>query len=170
MLSSVSFAISMISFFLTALTVIFTYRFNRITIRNTAKQEHQKMLLEVNKMMIADPLLWTIYDDHPLADQIEETPELKAKKEALIYYYLNYFDVVCEFYNKHIIMNKTDKQTWDAWKEYIEYFIGRSSQAREIIKRSYKLYENDLSNFYRSIIEKYEPGKETEESHGKLVV
>lgn len=143
-------------------TVVFTYRFNRITIRNSAKQEHQKMLLEVNKMMIADPWLWTIYDDHPLTASRPSSEEDQARKESLIYYYLNYFDVIYEFYNKHIIMNRTDKETWRAWREYMESFLRRSSQARDIVERSYPLYERELSGFYASVLRKLEEEREKE--------
>jgi len=158
LLSTVSLVISLISFFLTSLAVVFTYRFNRITIRNTAKQQHQAILLEIDKMLIEHPELWTIYDDHPMSAITEETPELKAKNEAFIFFYLNFFDLVYEFYNKHIIKNRNDKETWRSWKDYIEYFLQGCSQARVIIQRSGRLYESDLSAFYLSIIEKSEPG------------
>jgi hypothetical protein len=161
MLSVVSFTVSIISFCLTFLTVIFTYRFNRITIRNSAKQEHQKMLLDIDKILITEPSLWTIYDNHNLNSTTVRTPELEAKKEALIFYYLNFFDVVYEFYNKHIIQNKNDKETWKAWKEYMDSFIRGSSQARSIIKRSKQWYESDLSAFYFSIIQDFEQIPET---------
>lgn len=164
MAGQISLVISIITFLLTILTVVFTYRFNRITIRNTAKQEHQKMLLEVNKMMIADPTLWTIYDDHPLAEGRVFTKEEQGRKEALIYYYLNYFDVIYEFYNKHIIMNRTDKETWRAWKEYMEYFFRRSSTAREIAKQAYPLYESEIAQYYGSILDKVETELRTKAS------
>lgn len=167
MLSVVSFTLSIISFVITFVTVIFTYRFNRITIRNSAKQEHQKMLLDINKILITEPSLWTIYDNHILNSSVVRTPELEAKKDALIFYYLNFFDVVYEFYNKHIIQNKNDKETWKAWNEYIVYFIQGSSQARGIVQRSLLLYETDLSKFYSAIICDYERITDTEEPSGE---
>lgn len=156
MLSLVSFIISIVSFVLTAVTVIFTYRFNRITIRNSAKQEHQKMLLDINKMLLAEPVLWAVYDDHPMSAEIDLTPEMQAKLDALIYYYLNFFDVVYEFYNIHIIANKNDKETWKSWKAYIRKFISGSARSRELIKQSGSLYEEGVYGFYHEIINEVE--------------
>lgn len=157
MLSSVSFVISVISFMLTIVTVIFTYRFNRITIRNSAKQEHQKILLEINKMLLAEPELWTVYDQHPMNAVTPKSPQLQAKVEALVYYYLNFFDVVYEFYNVHIIKNKNDLETWKSWAAYIEYFIRGSSAARNtILQMNAKLYEEGVYSFYYKIISEME--------------
>lgn len=153
----IALTISIISFILSLVTVYITYRFNKITIRNTAKLEHNKLLLEIDKILIDDPELWGIYDNHPLSKKEDQSDlKLQAKQEAFIYYYLNLFDVIYEFYSRQIVKNKNDKKLWKAWVQFIEHFLSGCSQARETVKKSYHLYDDDQSEFFRGIIEKIE--------------
>jgi hypothetical protein len=149
--------ISIVSFFVSILTLYINYRFNRITIRNTAILEHNKLLLEIDKMLVEDPELWGIYDSHPLSTiENANTTILEARREAFIFYYLNLFDVIYEFYHRQIVQNKNDKKQWKAWIQFIEHFLSGCSQARNTIKKSYHLYDVDQGNFYRGLIEKIE--------------
>lgn len=148
--------ISVVSFLVSLTGLYVTYRFNRITIRNTTILEHNKLLLEIDKMLIADPELWGIYDDHPLSKVVEDEPMIQGKREAFIYYYINLFEVVFEFYNRQIVQNKNDKKQWQAWVQYVEHFLKGCSQARTTIKKSYHLYDEDQVAFYKNIIKKIE--------------
>jgi len=159
----IALIISIISFILSIITVYITYRFNKITIRNTAILEHNKLLLEIDKILMDDPNLWSIYDDHPLSkEQNINTPAFLAKKEAFIYYYLNLFDVIYEFYHRQIVKNRNDKKQWKAWIQFMEHFLTGCSQARDTIKKSYHLYDDDQGSFYRNLIEKIESGSGNE--------
>ena len=152
-----SLIISIISFILSVLTVYITYRFNRITIRNTAILEHNKLLLEIDKILIEDPRLWSIYDDRPFSNDVEIHSDIfNAKKEAFIYYYLNLFDVIFEFYHRQIVQNRNDKKQWKAWISFMQHFLKGCSQARDTIKKSYHLYDDDQGRFYKEMITKIE--------------
>jgi hypothetical protein len=153
----ISLVISVISFIVSVITLYITYRFNRITIRNTAILEHNKLLLEIDKILIDDPKLWSIYDNHALSKEVDEKDlTFQAKKEAFIYYYLNLFDVIFEFYHRQIVQNKNDKKQWSAWVSFIQHFLKGCSQARATIKKSYHLYDEDQGSFYKKLIEKIE--------------
>ena len=59
----------------------------------------QILLLDANKMLMADPLLWTILDDHPLASDPtlqdkRNSPEFKAKLQTFIDIVANMFDMM----------------------------------------------------------------------------
>ncbi|MDP4107454.1 MAG: hypothetical protein Q8935_21170 [Bacillota bacterium] len=154
-----SLIISIVSFLVSVVTGIFSYRYNKITIRNTAILEHNKLLLEIDKILINDPKLWSIYDDHPLSkdESIAQDPSIfNAKKEAFIYYYLNLFDVIYEFYHRQIVKNKNDAKQWQAWIQFIKHFLKGCSQARSTIKKSYHLYDEDQECFYKKLIEEIE--------------
>jgi hypothetical protein len=149
--------ISVVSFIVSIVTGYISYRFNKITIRNTAILEHNKLLLEIDKILMEDPLLWSIYDDHPMSKQDNiNNPVYKAKKDAFIYYYLNLFDVIFEFYHRQIVQNRNDKKQWTAWIQFIKHFLKGCSQARDTIKRSYHLYDEDQGIFYRELIDEIE--------------
>jgi hypothetical protein len=156
-MNNIAFWISIISFILSIITCIITYRFNKITLRNTAKLEHNKLLLEIDKILIEHPNLWGVYDNHYVTSKSDEVDvHLKGQKEAFIYYYINLFDVIYEFYNRQIIQNKNDKKLWIAWTQFIEHFFRGSTQAREILKKSYHLYDGEQMEFYKEIINKIE--------------
>lgn len=108
-------------------------------------------------MLMEDPELWGIYDNHPLAkvENLDDT-FLKARREAFIYYYLNLFDVIYEFYHRQIVQNKNDKKQWQAWIQFMEHFLKGCSQARKTIEKSYHLYDVDQGEFYKEIIAKIE--------------
>lgn len=153
----IAITISIVSFVVSVITLYINYRYNRITIRNTAILEHNKLLLEIDKMLIDDPELWGVYDDHPLSKTENNNDAfLKGRREAFIYYYLNLFDVIFEFYHRQIIQNNNDKKQWQAWIQFIEHFLKGCSQARETIKKSYHLYDVDQGEFYRNLIDKIE--------------
>ena len=154
---NIAVIISVVSFVVSFITLYITYRFNKITIRNTAILEHNKLLLEIDKLLIEDPELWGIYDDHPLSDkENKEDPYLQAKQEAFIYYYLNLFDVIFEFYHRQIVQNRNDKKQWRAWVEFFRHFLTGCSQARNTIKKSYHLYDVDQVKFYKNLIQEIE--------------
>ena len=59
--------------------------------------EAQKLLLEVNRQLIADPRLWALYDDHPVRKDPsfeEDSPLLTAKLEAFAFLKLNMFEII----------------------------------------------------------------------------
>lgn len=154
-----SLIISIVSFVVSVFTGIITYRYNKITIRNTAILEHNKLLLEIDKILIDDPKLWSIYDDHPLSKDVtiaQDSAIFNAKKEAFIYYYLNLFDAIYEFYHRQIVKNKNDAKQWQAWIQFIRHFLQGCSQARATIKKSYHLYDEDQVCFYKELIDDIE--------------
>lgn len=162
-MDNIALIISIVSFIVSVATGYITYRFNKITIRNTAILEHNKLLLEIDKILIDEPELWGIYDEHPLSkEENKESPFLQAKQEAFIYYYLNLFDVIFEFYHRQIVQNSNDKKQWMAWTQFIEHFLKGCSQARNTIKKSYHLYDIDQGVFYKKMIEKIEMERSAE--------
>lgn len=101
--------------------------------------------------------MWSIYDEHPLSKENDlENKVFNAKKEAFIYFYLNLFDVIFEFYHRQIVQNKNDKKQWQAWIQFIKHFLKGCSQARDTIKKSYHLYDEDQGTFYKQLIEEIE--------------
>lgn len=150
--STITLILSITSLLISGMVAVITYRYNRITIRNAARLEHNKLLLEIDHMYIEDPDLWSIYDEHPIAKHIEKTPLKKGKKEAFIYYYINFFDIIFDFYHKQIYKNKNDKNDWKAWSDFIYHFFRGCSMAREMFRDSATWYDDDFSSYILRVI------------------
>ncbi|WP_416149088.1 hypothetical protein ACM26V_23025 [Salipaludibacillus sp. HK11] len=158
--STITLTVSFMSLTISGILAIITIQYNKVTIRNEARVEHNKLMLEIDKMYIDDPDLWSIYDDHPISDYIEKTPLKRGKKEALIYYYINFFDIIFDFYHKKIYKNKNDKEDWESWAEFIYHFFNRCSLAREMFRKSATWYDKAFSVFLLKVIDEIEAKEE----------
>ncbi|PKR78217.1 hypothetical protein CEY16_00210 [Halalkalibacillus sediminis] len=152
----VTLFISIFSLTISGIVAFITYRYNTVEIRNNARLEHNKLLLEIDRMYIDDPDLWSIYDNHPISKHIERTPLKKGKREAFIYYYLNFFDIIYDFYHKQIYKNKNDRNDWDSWDSYIRHFFQGCTMAREMFKDSSEWYDKDFAKYILKIIREIE--------------
>ncbi|WP_385943567.1 hypothetical protein [Thalassorhabdus alkalitolerans] len=159
--NTVTLLISLLSLTISGGVAVITYRYNNITIRNEARVEHNKLMLEIDKMYIEDPDLWSIYDDHPISQHIEKTPLKKGKKEAFIYYYINFFDIIFDFYHKKIYKNKNDKEDWESWVAFIKHFFKGCSLARGMFKDSAAWYDKEFAAFVLSVINEVEEEEKT---------
>ncbi len=121
--------------------------------------EHNKLMLEIDQMYIDDPDLWSIYDDHPIGKHVETTPLKRGKKEALVYYYLNYFDIIFDFYHKQIVMNVNDRKDWESWRAFMMHFFASCSLARNLFKESTEWYDEKYAKFLSDVIQEVETKK-----------
>jgi hypothetical protein len=150
--TSITLFISILSLFISGMVAFVTYRYNKVSLRNEARLEHNKLLLEIDQMYIEDPDLWSIYDDHPIGDYIEKNPLRKGKKEALVYYYINFFDIIYDFYHKQIYKTKNDIKDWDSWEQFIKHFFTSCSLARNLFKDSAEWYDKDYAQFILKVL------------------
>jgi len=118
--------------------------------------EHHKSRLEIDKLFIEYPDLWSIYDNHPVTKQIELSIQQQVRKDALAQYHLHLYKTVYEFYNEHLIKSRQDRKAWKIWVQYIEHDLERSSHIRETAKKSYRVYDKKLVKFYKNIIRRIE--------------
>ena len=114
--------------------------------------EAQKMLLEVDRQLIADPLLWAIYDDHPVrtAPSFDDKSHIfRAKLEGLGYLMLNMFEVVLfELSEKRTRENREGTRVWN---QFFHHTVEHSSVVRSILDRpdSAQLFHSTMVSRYR---------------------
>ncbi len=157
----ISLVISIFSLIISTIAAVIIWKFNSISIRNTSRQEHNKLMLEINKLLIENPELWAVYDNHPVNKSIKDTSDhlVHAKRTAFIYHYINFFDILFDFYNRQIFQNKNDKADWKAWDSFITHYFKGSTEAREVYKNSFGLFDDDFSRYIMAKINEIEKDK-----------
>ncbi len=80
--------------------------------------------------------------------------ELKGKKKALVYTYLNMFEFVYGFYGRRILMwlrpwPSPDRQAWKSWKEFMRDLFSNSRIAQEVWdeKETKGIYSKSFTKF-----------------------
>lgn len=99
---------SMITALMALVIALIALNFNHWSTRRTARQDHIRMLMDIDKELIARPYLWTVYGQNPEpAEGMEEklgglltaTKNYRELQEnALMYAFFNMFEAVYEFH------------------------------------------------------------------------
>src|SRR4051812_19226323 len=101
-------------------------------IRLTANERLMRMVIDIDKEMIAHPeLVWlTRPADFPRPDLGD--PKLNAQLRAFMYMHLNMFDVAFNYYNEtlgmsrpmgKLFLSREEIDHWEGWKTYMTWFI-----------------------------------------------
>lgn len=159
--------VSIISVFVSLYVGYRITRFNDASLKRSSRMDFTEILVELDQKLVDYPMLWTIYDSHPLSrikTRERNSPLLKARREALIYLHFNLFDIVYDFYfnvikKKRWILigeNKIDVKHWKSWDKYIKQFFKESSEARSIFKekRTQEIYLDEFVAYINGIINK----------------
>ena len=139
---------------------LLAWRFNERSIRRLARQDHVRMLVDLDKLFIERPQLWMIYredfKDLPLPHDSDQKTEA-ARRRALIYLLLNMFEVVFDF-DRHLNWRnlnwrtKSDKEYMDSWKLFIRDFFHRSPEAVEVMTGSKDFFSCSFVKFIQELM------------------
>ena len=80
---SLTLAISIMSLAISISTALKSYLLSEYQLRLNARNEFQKMLIELNKTMASDPELWATYTTHELYKSVGDDPKTRAKIQAI---------------------------------------------------------------------------------------
>jgi hypothetical protein len=110
------------------------WRNSRVSVRQTIKNSYMTALFEIDKQLMNNPELWTIYENFPAG--LEKSTDGKAvgQRRAFIFYHFNLFEVTHTNYTRILYKNKADKEFWASMEKYIKQFFHDSSEARAIFK------------------------------------
>jgi len=115
------------------------YRLSRRMAERSLNLEAKKMLLELNRQLISDPWLWSIYDEHAVrADANFDTNcansgIFHAKLEAFAYLCLNAFEVILAEAPKPA--KRGHRNESNIWVDFFHDSLARSSVIRGILER-----------------------------------
>ena len=139
------------------LSFVYFWRGFRLSKRMTDRSlnlEAQKMLLEINRQLISDPWLWSIYDDHPVRSDSEfeskcgQSRLFQAKLQAFAYLCLNMFEVVLAEAPEP--EQQGHRNASNHWVDFFRHAVSRSTVVREILEASEarQLYDPVLIALY----------------------
>jgi len=97
--------------------------------------EGQKFLVEICKNLIADPLLWCMYDDHALVSQKSEElrdPLRQAKIMAFARLHLDMFEIVLNEVPKPGKGRRENHS--NVWLSYFHDTLSRSQAIRNVLE------------------------------------
>lgn len=115
-------------------SVIFTFvlwRDNYVLLRSTARQEHNRLLLDIDKYLVDSPDLWAMWDEHGTKSNL--SPEQQMKIRQFVYLVMNVYETVYDFYHHLVRRNKADEAHWKKWHNIITEFLCSSRFAREVV-------------------------------------
>ncbi|MGG3546263.1 hypothetical protein ABES11_08695 [Bacillus paranthracis] len=103
--------VGIIAAIISAIGLFTVWLFNYIMLRHTQAMEHNRMLLDINKMVIEYPELWTILE----SDTSQCSSETSGRRNAFMFLILN---TGCQIFidlNSLKFKSKLDKEKWKAW-------------------------------------------------------
>lgn len=116
--------------------------------KESGSHKRINFLLEIDKLLLAEPKLWSIYDSHYITSSLNENDlELRAKKDALFYFILNSFEII---YEDHQLKGAEDN--WALWNRTFQELLKDSVRFREIISSIIDLHPNHPRPFIRFLI------------------
>jgi hypothetical protein len=145
------------------LAIVFTWRYNERSIRRSARQDHIRMLMDVDQRIIQNEGMSYIFDSVRDAKTQEprtpsspplynvDDPVERKRRQALIYMVINMFDAVFDFDQSLTLSNFTwhhgaDKSYRKAWENYIRQFFRDSTEAKSLLDKLL----SDLSSQHRA--------------------
>lgn len=117
----------------------------------------QKFLIDVCKQLVAEPVLWCVYDGEPLRkEKIYDIndPIQRAKLRAFAHLHLNTFEIIVNEVPKPAVFAK--RTASNVWYDYLGDTLSRSRMIREILDEpaSKQIWSDALHNEYRRWKEK----------------
>jgi hypothetical protein len=93
-----------------------------------------KLLIEIDKLLVADPVLWCLYDDGPLRDEkgiyLPNDPTQRAKLRAFAHLHLNMFEIILSEVPKRGVWKRNAS---NVWYDYFNDTLNRSPMIRDIL-------------------------------------
>ncbi len=121
--------IASLSFLNSAMFTFILYRFNRTNLRTAGRQEHNRLLLEIDKYLIEHDELWALWDAHRDAS-VQLTPHQAMRVQLFVVMITNIYETVYEFYHSSIHQNAIDRAQWLKWDGMIRNLCATSTVAR----------------------------------------
>lgn len=135
------------------------WRFNQWSIRRQARQDHIRMIIEVNRIFIDRPDLHCIFskDNYISVPEMPNTPEAQVQKKALIDLFINMFDAVFDFVRPLKEINarwrtKVDEEYLNAWEATIREFFQESPEAKSAWERDRHIYSKGFVKWIDGLI------------------
>ena len=130
-----------------------SWEFNMASLRNAARNNYMNALLDINRLLVTYPELWSTYDGTAKASDL---PEEVARRRGFIWYHLNLFETVYAAFQQHRLepLDDEERAFWDSWDVFIRSFLVQSSEARALVKSndSMKFLNKEFTDYLRGCL------------------
>lgn len=149
--------VACVSLVISAFAAYKAYWLSGYQLRVSHRVEYQKLLVEIDKMLINDPTLWAVYDSHPLAAQKTDHPVEKAKRDAFLQYHADVLEVVYVFFKEARFLTPAEEKVVKAWDNWARYLVWNSSDFRALLEKpeSEELYNEDFVSYANSLLKEW---------------
>jgi hypothetical protein len=147
----------------TVLVSYITYLGRVRELRLTANERMMRMVIDIDKEMIARPeLMWVTRPDELPKPDIND-PLVRARLKAFMYMHLNMFDVAFNYYNRTLgmtwfkrtfFLSREEIDHWEGWKTYMGWFILIDFVKENFVKEAHRWFGEDFKSFLFEIINK----------------
>jgi hypothetical protein len=150
-------ALSLLVALATALIYVAIYAAQLRQLRLTSNERFMTMVLEIDKMIVADPTLAQLY--WPTTDSYELN-NIPPKIKAFIYMHINMFDVVYNYYVRSlragwifrkIALRCEEMDNWAGWQSYMQWLITERMDSEQFFIEATTWFSPDFLTFHRSI-------------------
>jgi hypothetical protein len=122
--------IAVLSFLNSATFTVILYSFNRTNLRTAARQEHNRLLLEIDRYQLDCPDLWVMWDTALTQGAPPLAPAQQKRIELFTILVLNIYETVFNFYHHIIRPGSADRTIWEKWNRMFQGLFSSSSLAR----------------------------------------
>jgi len=126
-------------------------------LRITANERFMNMVLEIDKMIIAEPSLGDLYWP---GDNSLDVSDVPPKLKAFMYMHINMFDVVYNYYVrslprgwllKRVNLKHEEIDNWEGWQSYMEWLIKERMDSNEFFNEAELWFSADFIRFLKTI-------------------
>ena len=130
---AISITLSLVSLGIASFAAWRAYQLAHTQLRLANRNEFQRMLIDLDKELIANPRLWAVYDSNPMPNERIEDPVEQARVEAFAYMHLNVFELVYSFFNDPGDLTRVERGAWQQWDAHLRVFLKGSSLAQTLM-------------------------------------
>ncbi len=134
---------AVVALFGAVVSLIYSIRIYILTKRNADRAvivDAQKLLLEINKLLVAEPNLFAIYDNVASKGLFAANDNLKGKLRAFGFMNLNVFEMV--------FAQLPRGKEHETWTSYFTDSLRRSTLLCELLKEAGDIYHPSLKKIY----------------------
>lgn len=151
-------SVALVSLVVSGLAAYKAYYLSGFQVRVANRLEYQKFLFEIDKLLIAHPRLWAVFDQFKhLAVGAGDDGVEKAQREAFLQLHTDLLEIVHVFFAEAHYLKREDPTVVQAWENWARYLVHNSSEFREFIGRPefHAFWNKRFVEFVRRLLDEY---------------
>lgn len=132
---------------------LFSYFTLRVNFHANARQGFMNAVYDLEKQMMSNPDLWTVFDSNEFGLTPKADAESAAKRTSFMFYYFNLFETAYLNHRKSGVLGiMRNQESFETLDRRVRNFFGHCDQARELWRRSEHLYEKSFRAYLDPIV------------------